>query len=605
MTHNQNRSTVIRLIIVVFALILITKLFYLQVISDTYAKKSRSLSIRTVTEFPDRGLIIDRNGEIIVFNEDAYNLVVHYPFSEKKFNKSGFCDLVGMDSVEVEECLIKAKKSQYNGKGVFMKNITSADFARIQEGLFQFPQFSIEARSDRKYKHNIAAHTLGYVAEISRTELERDAEDYYDIGEYIGKSGLEKYYETHLRGIKGRQLYLRDNAGRLKERYEGGANDVEAKIGEVLPISLDVLIQEYGEKLMTGKTGSIVAIEPSSGEILAMVTSPGYKPEMFSLKNLSKNYNALLRDKSKPLINRAVNSNYPPGSTFKVFMALIGLQEGVITPNTRFRCNGGFHLGSLTVRCHGHAPSPNVGYSIQTSCNAFYCNLYREILHQNRFENIEDGYNNWKSYLDRMGLGQKLGTDISAEKPGNVPNAEHFHKIHGKNRWNYARIISMSIGQGELLLSPLQMANMAAMVANRGYYYTPHFIKGDSVPARFKEKHELGVEQKHFDVVVDGMNKVMLQGTGAYVQIPGIDICGKTGTAQNPHGENHSLFIAFAPKDNPKIAIATVVENAGYGATWAAPMCTLMIEKYLNRDTVSQRPFLEEKMFNTEIKIVK
>jgi len=320
---------------------------------------------------------------------------------------------------------------------------------------------------------------------------------------------------------------------------------------------------------------------------------------------LSKNYNALLRDKSKPLINRAVNSNYPPGSTFKVFMALIGLQEGVITPNTRFRCNGGFHLGSLTVRCHGHAPSPSVGYSIQTSCNAFYCNLYREILHQDRFENIEDGYNNWKSYLDRMGLGQKLGTDISAEKPGNVPKAEHFHRIHGKNRWNYARIISMSIGQGELLLSPLQMANMAAMVANRGYYYTPHFIKGDSVPARFKEKHELGLEQKHFDVVVDGMNKVMLQGTGAYVKIPGIDICGKTGTAQNPHGENHSLFIAFAPKDNPKIAIATVVENAGYGATWAAPMCTLMIEKYLNRDTVSQRPFLEEKMFNTEIKIVK
>ncbi len=601
MTHNQNRSTIIRAAIVFLALILIGKLFYLQVISDKYAEKAARLSIRAVIEFPDRGLITDRNGEIIVFNEDAHDLVVHFPFNRKNFPIEDFCRLVNMTEAEVEEKIKIANDSRFNQKGLFIKNISAQDFARIQEGLFKFPQFSIESRSDRKYKHNVAAHTLGYVAEISRYELERDKEEYYDIGENIGKSGLERYYESLLRGQKGKQFFLKDNTGKLKERYKEGSNDVKGAVGKELKISLDVLLQEYGEKLIAGKTGSVVAIEPSTGEILAMVTSPGYKPDMFAIKNLGKNYTALATDKDKPLINRATTSTYPPGSTFKVIMSLIGLQEGVINTNTRYSCNGGFHIGGLTVRCHAHAPMPNVTYAITTSCNAFYCNTYREILHQDRFENIEEGYNNWKGYLNRMGLGMQLGTDISGEKPGNVPNADYFHKIHGHNKWNYVRIISMSIGQGELLLTPMQMANLAAMVANRGYFYTPHFIRGQQIPEAFTSKHEVGVENRHFTTVVEGMRNVMLNGTGAYVQIPGIDICGKTGTVQNPHGENHSIFIAFAPKDNPKIAIATVVENAGYGSTWAAPICTLMIEKYINRDTVSQRPELEKKMMETAI----
>lgn len=601
MTHNQNRSTIIRIAIVFFALILISKLFYLQVISDKYAEKAARLSIRAIIEFPDRGLITDRNGEIIVFNEDAHDLVVHFPFSRKNFPIKDFCRLVNMTEVQVEEKLKSAYGTRFNQKGLFIKNVSTQDFARIQEGLFKFPQFSIESRSDRKYKHNIAAHTLGYVAEISRYELERDKEKYYDIGENIGKSGLERYYESLLRGQKGKQYFLKDNTGKLKEQYHDGADDIKGAVGKELKISLDVLIQEYGEKLIAGKTGSVVAIEPSTGEILAMVTSPGYKPDMFAIKNLGKNYTALATDKDKPLINRATTSTYPPGSTFKVVMSLIGLQEGVINPSTRYSCNGGFHIGGLTVRCHSHAAMPNVQYAIQTSCNAFYCNTYREILHQDRFEHIEDGYNNWKGYLNRMGLGLQLGTDISGEKSGNVPNADYFHKIHGHNKWNYVRIISMSIGQGELLLTPMQMANISAMVANRGYYYTPHFIRGTSIPEAYTTKHEVGIENKHFLTVVQGMRNVMTAGTGAYVQIPGIEICGKTGTVQNPHGENHSIFIAFAPKDNPTIAIATVVENAGYGSTWAAPICTLMIEKYINRDTVSQRPELEKKMMETAI----
>ncbi|MFT5513021.1 MAG: penicillin-binding protein 2 [Bacteroidia bacterium] len=601
MTHNQNRSIIIRIAIVSFALILIVKLFYLQVISDKYTEKAARLSIRAVIEFPDRGLVTDRNGEIIVFNEDAHDLVVHFPFNKKDFEIADFCRLVKMDQVAVEDRLDIAFGSRFNQKGLFLKNVSTQDFARIQEGLFKFPQFSIESRSDRKYKHNVAAHTLGYVAEISRYELERDKESYYDIGENIGKIGLERYYESLLRGKKGKQFYLKDNTGKLKEHYNDGADDTKAAVGQELNISLDVLIQEYGEKLISGKTGSVVAIEPSTGEILAMVTSPGYKPDMFAIKNLGKNYTKLATDKSKPLINRATTSTYPPGSTFKVIMALIGLQEGVITPNTRFSCHGGFHIGGLTVRCHSHAPSPNVQYSIQTSCNAFYCNTYREILHQDRFGNIEEGYSNWKSYLTKMGLGQKLGTDISGEKGGNIPTPDYFHKIHGHNKWNYVRIISMSIGQGELLLTPMQMANLSAMVANRGYFYTPHFNKGVGTPDAYKTKHQAGIDDKHFTTVIGGMRAVMTNGTGAYVQIPGIEICGKTGTAQNPHGENHSIFIAFAPKDNPKIAIATVVENAGYGSTWAAPICTLMIEKYLNRDSVSQRPELEKKMMETAI----
>jgi penicillin-binding protein 2 len=601
MTHNQNRGAFIRIAIVFFALILVSKLFYLQVISDKYAEKAANLSIRAVVEFPDRGLITDRNGEVIVFNEDAHDVVVHFPFNKKDFEMADFCRLVDMEQEEVEERLVKAKNTRYNQKGLFIKNVSARDFARIQEGLFNFQQFSIESRSDRKYKHNVAAHTLGYVAEISRHELERDKDDYYDIGENIGKSGLENYYETLLRGQKGKQFFLKDNTGKLNEKYHDGEDDTKASVGKELKTSLDVLIQEYGELLIAGKTGSIVAIEPSTGEILAMVTSPGYKPDMFAIKNLGKNYTALATDKNKPLLNRATTSMYPPGSTFKVAMALIGLQENVINTNTRFSCHGGFHIGGLTVRCHSHAPSPTVQYSIQTSCNAFYCNTYREILHQDRFENIEEGYLNWKGYLNRMGFGSKFGTDISSEKPGNVPMPDYFHKIHGHNKWNYVRIISMSIGQGELLLTPMQMANLSAMVANRGHYYTPHFIRGSETPEAFKTKHEVGVDDRHFTTVVNGMRDVMTNGTGAYVQIPDIEICGKTGTAQNPHGENHSIFIAFAPKDNPTIAVATVIENAGYGSTWAAPISTLMIEKYINRDTVSLRPDLEKKMMDTAI----
>ncbi|MCB0734992.1 MAG: penicillin-binding protein 2 [Flavobacteriales bacterium] len=600
MSVDQNRSRVIGGVIVMCGLILVIRLFYLQVVSDTYAQKSDRISKRIVTEYPDRGLITDRHGKLIVFNADAYDLTVSMPMYSRSFDTTTFCTLLRITPEEFVQMMGKAKKTAYNGKAVFKKNLTTPEFARIQEGIYQFRDFQIETHSDRKYSMAIAAHTLGYVAEISKNELERDASEYYDAGEYIGKSGLEQFYEEQLRGIKGRQHYMVNNIGQIKERVNGGKDDIRAFPGMPMEISMDAALQAYGEELMQGKTGSIVAIEPSTGEILAMVTSPGYDPNDFAIKNLSHNYPKLAVDPSKPLLNRAVAAQYPPGSVFKLIMALIGLEEGVLTENTHFSCHGGFHKGSLTVRCHPHPGFPDLKYSIQTSCNAYYCNAFREILHQDKFKNIEEGYNNWRNYLVNFGLGSRLGVDINQEQGGNVPTAQYFHKIHGENSWSYIRIISLSIGQGELLLTPLQMANVAAIIANRGYFFTPHFARlidgKNTIPEQFKTKHQTGVSDYNFATVVDAMAAVFSGGTAAGARIPGIEMCGKTGTVQNPHGENHSMFIAFAPRDNPKIAIATVVENAGYGSTYAAPISALMMEKYLRPDTTSSRMDLYNRM---------
>lgn len=600
MRHDQNRGIIIRVAIVLFSVILIIRLFYIQVVSDKYSKKSDNISKRIVTEYPDRGLITDRYGKLIVFNADAYDLTVRLPITHKHMDTAAFCNLLNISKTDFEVLMIKAKKTAYNGKSVFLKNLSAPDFARIQEGLYQFQDFEIETHSDRKYSQPIAAHILGYVAEISRRELERDKTEYYDVGEYIGKSGLEQFYEEQLRGIKGRNYFLVNNVGQIKERIDDGKADAKAIAGKALQISIDAALQAYGELLMKGKIGSIVAIEPSTGEILAMVTSPGYDPNQFALKNLSRNYPALVKDPSKPLLNRAVAATYPPGSVFKLVMALIGLEEGVITENTHFTCSGGFHVGGLTVRCHPHPSFPDLKYSLQTSCNAYYCNTFREILHQNKFKNIEEGYNNWRKYLIKFGFGNTLGIDVNQEKPGNVPTAEYFHKIHGKNRWSYIRVISLAIGQGELLLTPVQMANLAAIIANRGFFYTPHFARQidgkKDIPVAFMQKHETGISDFHFTTIVEAMRSVVSGGTAYGAQIKDIDICGKTGTVQNPHGENHSMFIAFAPMNNPKIAIATVVENAGYGSIWAAPISTLMIEKYMRPDSVTTRPDLFNKI---------
>ena len=386
MRPDQSRGLIIRAVIVLCSFILVVRLFYIQVVSDTYAQKSNNISTRIITDYPDRGLITDRNGKLIVFNADAFDLVVRMPMSNVSLDTARFCELLRITTAEFEEMIRKAKKTAYNGKAVFMKNLSAPDFARIQESLYAFGDFDIETHSDRKYSQPIAAHTLGYVAEISRRELEKDKSEYYVVGEYVGKSGLEQFYESSLRGQKGHSHFLVNNVGQIKERINDGLNDTKSIAGKAMEISIDVDLQAYGEELMAGRTGSIVAIEPSTGEILAMVTSPGYDPEQFAIKNLSRNYPKLVTDPSKPLMNRAVNAQYPPGSIFKLVMALIGLEEGVLTENTHFTCSGGFHYGGLTVRCHPHPSFPDLRYSLQTSCNAYYCNAFREILHQKKFD---------------------------------------------------------------------------------------------------------------------------------------------------------------------------------------------------------------------------
>jgi penicillin-binding protein 2 len=600
MNNNNKRGLVIRIIIVLVSVILVTRLYFIQVLDDTYVEAANRISRRTVTKYPDRGLIEDRNGKMIVFNDDAFDLMLNLPFKLKDFDVRSFCSLANISESEFHEKVADAKNNAYRGRAVFMKNISPDLFARIQEGLHKFPQFNIDTRTDRKYDDGVGAHVLGYVAEISKRELERSKSEYYDIGEYVGKSGMEQFYENDLRGVKGYAYYVVDHLGRIVEDFADGEQNTLSKNGSRLTSSLDIELQKYGEELMQNKIGSIVAIEPATGEILAMVSSPAYDPNMFSIKNIAKYYNALAADKNKPLYNRAVSAQYPPGSVFKLVMALIGLEEGVISPSTTFSCSNGFKVGSLHVRCHAHAPRPDLKYSLITSCNAYYCNTFREILHQNDFEEIEDSYNNWRNYLIRFGLGSALGVDVNQENGGNVPTAEYYHRYHGKNKWNYLRIISLAIGQGEMLLTPLQMANVATIIANRGYYYTPHIVKlingKDSIPPQFKVKHESGVSDYNFNIVRDAMREVYERGTAAGSQIPDLTTCGKTGTVQNPHGENHSMFIAFAPKDKPKIAISVVVENSGYGSTWAAPIASLMMEKYMFPDSTTKRKDLYDKM---------
>jgi len=602
MSSNNRRGLVIRAVIVLISIILLVKLFTIQVLDDTYVEAAKRISRRTVTIYPDRGLIEDRKGRIIVYNDAAFDLMLNFPFKVKDFDVEGFCGLANITEDEFYAKLKHAKSNTYRGRAIFIKNLPPEQFARIQEGLHEYPHFNIDTRTDRRYDDKVGAHVLGYVAEISRRELEKEESGYYDIGEYVGKSGLEQFYEKELRGVKGYKYFTVDHMGRIIDDLSNESENTEAQNGKRLTSSLDIELQKYGEELMRNKVGSIVAIEPSTGEVLALVTSPSYDPNMFSLKNLGKYYSELASDKTKPLQNRAVGGYYPPGSVFKLVMALIGLEEGVITPSTQFTCHNGFKVGGLHVGCHSHAPRPDLKFSIITSCNAYYCNTFREILHQGNGETIEESYNTWRNYLLRFGLGNTLDIDVNQEKGGNVPTADYYHRYHGKNRWNYLRIISLSIGQGELLLTPLQMANTAAIIANKGYYYTPHLVKKidgqDQIPERFKKKHETGISDYNFNIVRDAMREVYQRGTAAGSQIPDLASCGKTGTVQNPHGENHSMFIAFAPKDDPKIAIAVAVENSGYGSTWAAPIASLMMEKYVYPDSTTKRKDLYDRMIN-------
>ena len=598
----SDRKYVIYIIFISIGIILGFRLIYLQLIDPSYKESADRNVLRYNTEFPARGIIYDRNGKILVYNEATYDLMV-IPKYAKKIDTIALCQLLGIDKPTFIEKMKKASIYSSYSASIFEKQISKEIYGYIQEKLYKFPGFFVQARTLRKYPIPIAAHTLGYIGEASPEKTIEDK--YYKPGDYIGISGIEKSYETELRGKKGLKVMMVDVFNREKGNFGGGKFDSASVAGKDLFTSLDADLQAYGEYLMKNKRGSIVAIEPATGEILTLVSSPTYNPNLLTGRIRSKNYMALIEDKLKPLFNRALMAQYPPGSTFKLLNALIGEQEGVLVSSTRFPCSKGFHFGKLTVKCHAHGSPLDLEQSIVQSCNAYYCYAFKAIVERRPFISTKVGFDRWRKHVLSFGLGEKFHNDLPNELSGNIPTSDYYDKSHGKNRWRAVSVISISIGQGEIGITPLQLANLAAIIANRGWYYIPHIVKAignkNSLNQRFLVKKTTTVEAQYFQPVVNAMNKVVqtASGTGFGGKLENVSICGKTGTAQNPHGKNHSLFIAFAPKDNPKIAISVIVENAGYGSEWAVPIASLMIEKYLFGKV--KRKDMEQKMITTNL----
>lgn len=602
----DNRKYIIIAIISAIGLIFIIKIGSLQLWDDKYKYAASNNSTRNITVYPPRGLVYDRNGELIVENQPVFDLMVT-PRLVKNIDTAEFCKIVDIDKRSFIERIKKAKNYSYYKPSIFISQISKEEIAFLQEKFYKYPGFFVQTRSVRTYPYKVAAHVFGYVGEVNSKIIEQ--KPYYKTGDYIGISGIEKTYEKALRGTKGVKKYLVDKHNKIVGRLADGKLDKAAKNGKNLYSTLDIELQAYGEKLMQQKKGAIVAIEPSTGEILSMVSSPAYDPDLLVGRKRGNNYNLLVRDTLKPLLNRALISSYPPGSTFKLINALIGLQEKVINENSKFSCRGGFSAGGLHVGCHAHRSPLGLKASVEHSCNAYYCNVFKRIVENNKYKNSEEGFKKWRKYVLNLGFGVKYGIDIPSEKTGNIPKSTYYDKFYGRHHWNYLTIISLSIGQGEILATPLQLANQAAIFANRGFYYKPHFIRAighpDSLNSKYLNRIETMIDKAAFEVVVEGMEDVVISGTARIAKIDSISICGKTGTVQNPHGENHSVFIAFAPKDNPKIAIATFVENSGYGSTWAAPITSLMIEKYLNKEISDKRKWLEKRMFEGNLLYVK
>ncbi len=595
---STSKQKVLLVIFFSIALIYISRLAMMQLFDDSYLRSAQENVLQEQTIYPARGLVYDRKGELLVYNDAIYDLIV-IPEQVKGLDTNVFCRVLGIERIDFVQRFEKIKRgvgyAPYR-PSVFEKQLTIPIYAAFQEKLFDFPGFYVEVRTDRKYQHSNAAHIMGYIGEVTDRDIEK-SEGYYRMGDFKGISGVERSYEEVLRGRKGVRYVLVDSKSRTQGRYKDGMFDTPAVAGQNITLSIDQKLQELGEQLLNNKIGSVVAIEPSTGEILALISMPTYDPNLFVGRQRGNNYMKLLRDPSKPLFNRPLAAPYPPGSIFKVLMSLVGQQEGVLTPNTMYGCYGGYHLGGLTVGCHPHSSPLNLQGAVAVSCNAYFCNVYRSVIDNPKYPNSESAYKKWHDHISSFGVGHKLGVDLYGEGEGFLPPSTYYDKVYGRFHWKSSTTISLAIGQGELGITPLQMANATAVVANRGYYITPHVVKridGKFNPnPEYNKKHWTSVDTQYYGVVINGMQDVIERGTGRVAMIPGIEICGKTGTAQNPHGKDHSVFFAFAPKDNPKIAIAVFVENAGFGATWAAPIASLMIEQYLTGKHDTRKYILE------------
>ena len=602
----SDRKYVIIAIFSAIILIFLARLFYIQILDDQYKLTARNQAFRYMVDYPARGNVFDRNGIRLVYNQAAYDLMV-IPRQVKGLDTAEFCRVLGIDTKTFLKRMEKAIMPPNSSRkpSIFEKEISVEHSAILQERLYKFTGFFLQPRTLRKYPDPIAAHLLGYVGEVS--EKITDTSVYYRDGDYIGISGLEKAYEKVLRGVKGTHIEVVDVHNRPMGSYMNGQYDTLAIAGNDIVCTLDAALQEYGERLMQNKIGSIVAIDPSTGEVLAFVSSPSYDPNLLIGSTLPKNFRALQQDSMKPLFNRALMASYPPGSTFKLIMLLVGQNEKVLFPATTYYCNGGFNYGGKRpLKCDATHGYISLLPGIQHSCNTYFCNVFKAVMDNRKFKNTEEAFTSWRTYITSFGIGVRLNSDIPNELRGSLPTVAYYDKYHGKGGWRSSTIISLAIGQGEVGITPLQNANAVCLIANKGYYFTPHTVqsidgnKNDPSLARFREKHYAQVtDTAYYNVVQEGMNLVMKAGTGAGAQIPGIDMCGKTGTAQNPHGNDHSMFVCFAPRENPKIAIAVAVENGGWGASWAAPIASLMVEKYL-RDSIS-RPEIEKKMLEGDL----
>ena len=587
------------------AAILIIKIFSIQILDDKYKLASENNSLVYNTIYPNRGIIHDRNGKILVENKVAYDLMVT-PREVEPFDTLDFCNVIGVSEDFVKEKLAEYRKfrSKIGWRTLVMiKQIPLETYMRFAEVSYKFPGFRGQARSIREYPYNAGGNLLGYVSEVDAGFIKKH-EGEYQSGDYAGKTGIEAAREKELRGEKGYNIMLRDSRNKIMSRYNEGEMDKEAVPGKNITTTIDAELQHYGQMLMKNKVGSLIAIEPSSGEILTMVSSPGIDVEM--LADIGRHYSEISTDPYKPMFNRTVQASYPPGSVFKLVNGLIGLQEGVVSTGTHYPCSMGYKFGKNKLGCHAHKSPLSFEESIMMSCNAYYCYILRDLLENNKYSSIGEAIDKWKEYVESFGFGKKLGSDFPSELGGFIPGSKYYNKVYGKGGWKATTVISLSIGQGEIGCTPLHLANLCATLANRGHYYTPHIIKDSehvSIDERFKQKNYTMVDTTHFRKVIGGMYRAVNSGygsggTASVAAVNGLDICGKTGTAQNPHGDDHSVFICFAPKDNPKIAVAAYVENGGFGATWAAPIASLLTEMYLTGEIRQERKALEERVLN-------
>ncbi len=597
------RKYVIGGIAVAVVLVYIVRLFFLQVIDQSTQEKAENNAQLRQVIYPSRGLIYDRNGELLVANQPIYEVTMVVKEMGQDFDTLGFCTALHIDR-EVFETRMHEMTDHRKNRGysrftpqVFMEQLNKEEVAQLQQEQYKYAGVSIRCRTLRDYTYPIASHVLGSVGEVNQTDLECDG--YYAVGDYAGRDGIERTYEKQLRGYKGVRILMRDSRGRIQGSYREGSLDREAKAGTDLYLSIDRKAQQLAEELLRGKVGSVVAIEPKTGEILVMASAPNWPPGTLVGKERSANYQQLASDSNKPLINRATQAQYSPGSTFKTLQALVGLQEKAITPWTLYPCNG---KQSSPIKCtHSHGSPVDLEEGIEQSCNPYFWAMFRDLLQRDGYADgnvlFKQNYTTWRNDILSFGLGQRFeDTDVSEQAAGYVPTVELYNKIYGSMGWKAITIRSLAIGQGEILVTPLQLANQAAAIANKGYYITPHLNRNDSMKSRI---HTTSVDSAYFDVVQTGMARVMSNGTGRWYNVEDLQMCGKTGTVENVHGKDHALFIGFAPKDNPQIAIAVAVENAGFGATWACPIGSLIMEQYLTNEI--GRKSLYERIANANL----